>query len=45
MVELIKKLPVKTKASGDLFVYPLMLALIIGRIGCFSMGIYEEPMV
>jgi phosphatidylglycerol---prolipoprotein diacylglyceryl transferase len=25
-----------------LFVYPLILALIIGRVGCFSMGIYEE---
>ncbi len=30
------------KASGDLFVYPILLALIIGRIGCFSVGIYEE---
>ena len=38
----IKKITGENKASGDLFVYPLMLALIIGRIGCFSMGIYEE---
>lgn len=42
MVELIKKITGENKASGDLFVYPLILALIIGRIGCFSMGIYEE---
>ena len=28
--------------SGDLFVYPLLLALIIGRLGCFSMGVYEQ---
>ena len=41
-VELIKKVIGEKKASGDLFVYPFILALIIGRIGCFSMGIYEE---
>ncbi len=41
-VELVKKIIGETKASGDLFVYPIILALIIGRIGCFSMGVYEE---
>jgi phosphatidylglycerol---prolipoprotein diacylglyceryl transferase len=41
-VELVKKLLGEKKASGDLFVYPILLALIIGRIGCFSSGIYEE---
>lgn len=41
-VEIIKKIIGEKKASGDLFVYPFLLALIIGRIGCFSMGIYEE---
>ncbi len=41
-VELIKKLIGYKQASGDLFVYPIILALIIGRIGCFSMGVYEE---
>ncbi len=41
-VELFKKIIGETKASGDLFVYPMILALIIGRIGCFSMGVYEE---
>ena len=37
-----KKYIGERQASGDLFVYPILLALIIGRIGCFSMGIYEE---
>jgi phosphatidylglycerol---prolipoprotein diacylglyceryl transferase len=41
-VELVKKIIGEKKASGDLFVYPILLALIIGRIGCFSSGIYEE---
>jgi prolipoprotein diacylglyceryltransferase len=41
-VELVKKIIKEKQASGDLFVYPIILALIIGRIGCFSMGIYEE---
>lgn len=41
-VELIKKIIHEKQASGDLFVYPIILALIIGRVGCFSMGIYEE---
>lgn len=41
-VELTKKAIGEKRASGDLFVYPMLLALVIGRIGCFSMGIYEE---
>jgi phosphatidylglycerol---prolipoprotein diacylglyceryl transferase len=41
-VELIKKIIKEKHASGDLFTYPLILALIIGRIGCLSMGVYEE---
>jgi len=41
-VEFIKKLIGEKKSSGDLFVFPILLALIIGRIGCFSMGITEE---
>ena len=40
-VELIKKcIGVKT-ASGDIYVIPIIVALFIGRIGCFSMGIAE----
>ena len=41
-VELTKKIIGEKKASGDLFVFPMILALVIGRIGCFSMGVYEE---
>ena len=41
-VEVFKKFINEKKASGDLFVFPMLLALIIGRIGCFSMGVHEE---
>lgn len=41
-VELVKKLIKEKRSSGDLITYPFILALIIGRIGCFSMGVYEE---
>ncbi|TKK68598.1 diacylglyceryl transferase [Ilyomonas limi] len=41
-VELMKKIIGEPTSSGDLFTYPLILAIIIGRIGCFSMGVYEE---
>ncbi|MBC7867247.1 MAG: prolipoprotein diacylglyceryl transferase [Gloeobacteraceae cyanobacterium ES-bin-316] len=42
MVEVVKKILNEKHSSGDLFAYPIILALIIGRIGCFSMGIFEE---
>jgi len=41
-VELIKKIIGVSIASGDLYVIPILVALFIGRIGCFSMGI-DEP--
>lgn len=41
-VELTKRILHEKHSSGDLFAYPMIFALIIGRIGCFSMGIYEE---
>jgi prolipoprotein diacylglyceryltransferase len=41
-VELVKKMIGEKRPSGTLFVKPILLALIIGRIGCFSMGIFEE---
>ncbi|QES90730.1 prolipoprotein diacylglyceryl transferase [Rhizosphaericola mali] len=41
-VELAKLTIHEKSKTGDLFTYPLLLALIIGRIGCFSAGIYEE---
>jgi phosphatidylglycerol---prolipoprotein diacylglyceryl transferase len=40
-VELIKKAIGERSSSGDLFTYPLMFALALGRVGCFSMGVYE----
>ncbi len=41
-VELIKKIVHEQQTSGDLFTFPMILALIIGRVGCFSMGVFEE---
>jgi prolipoprotein diacylglyceryltransferase len=40
-VELIKKVIGVKIASGDIYVIPIIVALFIGRIGCFSMGIAE----
>lgn len=41
-VEWAKKIVGHKESTGDLIVYPLILAIIIGRIGCFLTGIYEE---
>ena len=41
-VEMVKKIIGEKKSSGNLFVKPILLALIVGRIGCFSMGVFEE---
>lgn len=41
-VEIFKKFVGENKSTGDLFTFPLILGIIIGRIGCFSVGIYEE---
>lgn len=40
-VEAVKKIIGENSSSGDLFTYPLILAIITGRIGCFSSGIAE----
>lgn len=40
-VEVMKKYIGERQSSGDLFVFPLILAMMIGRIGCLSMGVYE----
>ncbi len=40
-VELAKKLIGEKKSSGDLFTYPIMLGIFIGRIGCFLSGVNE----
>jgi prolipoprotein diacylglyceryltransferase len=41
-VELAKKVVGHKESTGDLIVFPLILAIIIGRIGCFLTGIHEE---
>ncbi|WP_316797955.1 prolipoprotein diacylglyceryl transferase [Pedobacter frigidisoli] len=41
-VEIIKKIIGVNIASGDIYVVPILVALFVGRIGCFSMGI-DEP--
>ncbi|CAH0133937.1 prolipoprotein diacylglyceryl transferase family protein [Chryseobacterium sp. Bi04] len=41
-VELAKKIIKHKESTGDLIVFPLMLAIMIGRIGCFLTGIHEE---
>ena len=40
-VELAKKIINEKQSSGDLFVFPLILGIFIGRIGCFLSGINE----
>lgn len=40
-VEAVKKRIGETRSSGDLFTFPLMLGIIIGRIGCFLNGMAE----
>lgn len=40
-VELSKKIIREENSSGDLFTYPIILGIIIGRIGCFLSGINE----
>lgn len=40
-VELVKKIINEKQSSGDLFVFPIILGIFIGRIGCFLSGINE----
>lgn len=40
-VEGIKMLIGETHSSGDLFTFPIILGMIVGRIGCFSAGVSE----
>jgi len=42
VVEITKKIIHEKSSSGDLFTYPLILAMMIGRIGCFTSGLSEE---
>ncbi|WP_154640152.1 prolipoprotein diacylglyceryl transferase [Lewinella sp. W8] len=40
-VEWTKKLIGEKESSGDLFTFPIILGLIIGRVGCFLSGVNE----
>ena len=40
-VEISKKILKVKRKTGDLFVYPLILGMIIGRIGCFLTGVKD----
>lgn len=40
-VEIAKLIIGEKRSSGDLFTYPIILAMIIGRIGCFTSGTTE----
>ncbi len=40
-VEFAKKLSGVTESTGDSFVFPILLGLIIGRIGCFVAGLED----
>jgi phosphatidylglycerol:prolipoprotein diacylglycerol transferase len=41
-VELVKHLRGISHSTGDLFVFPLMLGMMIGRLGCFFAGIDDN---
>ena len=40
-VELAKKIAGEKRSSGDLFVFPLILGIGVGRIGCFLTGVKD----
>ena len=40
-VELVKSIIGEKQSSGDLFVFPIILGIFIGRIGCFLSGVNE----
>lgn len=40
-VEISKKIIGEKQSSGDLFVFPIILGIFIGRVGCFLSGIKE----
>lgn len=41
-VEIAKRFAGIRYSTGDLFVFPLLLALAIGRIGCFLAGLHDD---
>lgn len=41
-VEITKKLIGLTRSTGDVFVYPLLVGMAIGRLGCFLTGLSDH---
>ncbi|WP_367027371.1 prolipoprotein diacylglyceryl transferase family protein [Methylococcus sp. ANG] len=41
-VEIVKTLAGMRQSTGDLFVFPILLGLMIGRLGCFLAGLYDD---
>jgi len=41
-VEIVKLILRIKSPTGDLYTFPFITALVIGRVGCFTMGVYEE---
>jgi prolipoprotein diacylglyceryltransferase len=40
-VEIAKHFMKIKASSGDIMVYPIVVAIVIGRLGCFSQGVYD----
>lgn len=40
-IEVVKYFAGLKRSSGDVMTYPILFALFIGRIGCFSQGVHE----
>ena len=41
-VEIAKKLAGVRQSTGDCFVFPILLGIVIGRIGCFLAGLHDD---
>jgi prolipoprotein diacylglyceryltransferase len=41
-VEIAKKLAGIRRSTGDFFVFPILLGLMIGRLGCFFAGLHDD---
>ncbi|MDD2767581.1 MAG: prolipoprotein diacylglyceryl transferase [Methylococcus sp.] len=41
-VEIAKTLAGVRQSTGDFFVFPILLGLMIGRVGCFLAGLYDD---
>ena len=41
-IEITKKVIKEKRSTGDVYVYPLILGIVIGRIGCFLTGVSDR---